>query len=158
MTTAEALRVSLIANEDERQTRVCGLIAPEDMPLFECSSLEQYDLDAFDRLSEMADGGLITFRDRLFRIDDRLENGNTIRSVVEPLDEDVEGNVIAISRNLITHRNGHSYFHVHYCEITANGKIREPVLGSRDILQGDYPDLILAAMIAHEGERLPLAA
>lgn len=158
MTTAEALRVSLIDNESERQTRECGLIAPEDMSSFACVSLEQYDLDAFDRLSEMANGGLVAFRDRLFRIDDRLENGNMIRSVVEPIQEDMDGKVLALSRNHIAHKNGQNYFHVHFCEIMSNGDIREPAVGSEDILKGEYQDMILAALIAHEGTALPLAA
>lgn len=154
MTAVECLEAG-IEKFAERSSRPCGLVDWEDRQRFEQPRLDSEEEAQFDSCCDRAYCGWVSFRDKILRLDHRMENGNEIRSVKEIVDVDASGYMICATHNLINHIDGNTYLEVHESLEDADGNILfEPEVGSPAVGPGDHQDVVLHYQVAYEAKEL----
>lgn len=143
---------------ENHDSRIHGLISAVLLPTCRVETPDFQEIEAFDGKSILADGGWVTFRGRVVRVDHFIEHGNEVRSVVEPLQTNAEGYTLCRTVNLITNPDDDTYLEVHPSIECPDGTLWEPEVGSPYITPGEHLDIVLHYQVADEATPLSTAA
>lgn len=157
MAILEADSAFILLHETDKALQECGLIAVQDMERFECAPFEDQEMELFDALCDSSTAGKVVLDNSEVHLDRYPENGNILRSVDVPTEQTDEGTWYQ-SYNLITHRNGKTYFETHLSFRDIDGNLHEPAVGSEAVQPDSGTDIVMHYRVAYGATPLQQAA